>query len=110
MFIDIANANVLHPDEAVEVRHPGDSRLRKLFYFLVPCELSAFACQVLFFPSVLSNQKESFFFLRREMSYYGGTELPEPVRRLAASTIRMVPTEAFWDRSYQAKGEWRRFC
>jgi hypothetical protein len=28
------------------------------------------------------------------MSYYGGTELPEPVERLAASTIRMVPTEA----------------
>ena len=93
------------------------TRPRKLFYFLFLCELSAFARHAIFFFPILFNQKESFiealltvFFLRRKMSYYGGTELPEPVRRLAASTIRMVPTEAFWDRSYQAKGEWRRFC
>ncbi len=29
------------------------------------------------------------------MSYYGGPELPEPVRRLAVPTICMVPTEEF---------------
>jgi hypothetical protein len=59
-------------------------RPENIFYFLLLCELSDFACHVLFFRRVPSNQKESspgflrqLFFLRRKMSYYGGTELSE---------------------------------
>src|ERR1035437_383621 len=94
------------------------SQVNRIFYLLSLCELSPFACHAFVFPPCTLQSEgvlhrgsfDSFFSCAGKCRIAVVLSFWSRLKRLAVSTIRMVPTEGIWDRSYKAKGEWRRFC